>query len=106
MKRRPFHNVAGGEEGQAQWTQVPDRRSDSAPDAGARSRETAEAIREAVMGLSEKLRLVFVLARYRSLPYAQISEILEIPVGTVKSRMSLAEKTLRARLQDRLGGER
>ena len=56
------------------------------------------AIEQAVAGLSDKLRAVFVLARYRGMPYAEISTILEIPVGTVKSRMSLAERQLRTSL--------
>ncbi|MHC4224307.1 MAG: RNA polymerase sigma factor [Planctomycetota bacterium] len=106
MKRRPFHSVAGGEEAQAQWSSLPDGRADSAPDSAARARETEAAIGEAVSGLSEKLRMVFVLGRYRGLPYAEIAEILEIPVGTVKSRMALAEKNLRARLADRVEDDR
>ena len=58
-----------------------------------------QAIEQAVTGLSDKLRVVFVLARYRGLPYAEISQILDIPVGTVKSRMSLAEQQLRRALE-------
>ena len=57
------------------------------------------AIQRAVSALSDKLRVVFVMARYQRLPYREIATILEIPVGTVKSRVALAEKTLRARLE-------
>lgn len=98
MKRRPFHGVVGGDESQSQWANVADRSGDSAPDAVASASETEAAIRAAVDELSDKLRIVFVLARYRKLPYAEIGRILDIPVGTVKSRVSLAENTLRARL--------
>ncbi|MHC4953942.1 MAG: RNA polymerase sigma factor [Planctomycetota bacterium] len=98
QKRRPFHKVTGGEDAQAQWGNVEDGRGDSAPEAVASASETELAIEKAVAGLSDKLRAVFVLARYRSLPYAEIAEILEIPVGTVKSRMSLAEQRLRTAL--------
>ena len=103
MKRRPFHKAVGGEESHAQWSNVTDRSGDVAPDAAADAQETERVIRAAVESLSDKLRLVFVLARYRSLPYAEISSILDIPVGTVKSRMALAEKTLRGRLEEHLG---
>ena len=103
MKRRPFHAVAGGDEGRSQWTHVADRNPGASPEAGLRARETEAAIREALEGLSEKLRVFCVMARYQKLPYAEIAEILGIPVGTVKSRVSLAEKTLRARLEDHLG---
>ena len=105
MKRRPFHTVAGGDEAQSQWANVADTAGDASPTAAATAREMEQAIRSAVEGLSEKLRVVFVMARYQRLPYAQIAAALEIPVGTVKSRVSLAEKTLRARLRDHLGGQ-
>jgi len=100
MKRRPFHSVAGGDDAQAQLSNVKERSTDATPDAVARAAETEEAIRAAVDSLSDKLRVVFVVARYQRLPYAEIAETLSIPVGTVKSRVALAEKTLRARLRD------
>jgi RNA polymerase sigma-70 factor (ECF subfamily) len=62
------------------------------------NRELAGHIARAVEGLSEKLRLVFVLGQLKGLRYADIAEILEIPVGTVKSRMANAEKAIRGRL--------
>ena len=96
--RRPFHKVAGGDDAHAQWNNVADRTEETAPDAVAQAGETEVAIEEAVSALSDKLRSVFVLARYRGLPYAEISGILDIPVGTVKSRMSLAEQRLRTSL--------
>jgi len=98
QKRRPFHAVAGGDDAQAQFANLEQTGSDQAPDAVATASETGKAIEEAVSGLSEKLRVVFVLARYRSLPYAEIAEIVDIPVGTVKSRVSLAEQQLRRSL--------
>jgi RNA polymerase sigma-70 factor (ECF subfamily) len=97
IRRRPFATGAGGDEGQAQLSLVPDP-ADAAPADAARSKEIGEAVGRAVAELSDKLRAAFVLARYQQLPYAEISEILEIPVGTVKSRVALAEKLLRERL--------
>lgn len=44
--------------------------------------------------LPEAQRTVFVLARVEGLEYQEISEILSIPVGTVKSRMWQAVRTL------------
>ena len=52
-------------------------------------------VKTAVSGLSERYRLVFVLSQYQDLKYSEIAEILEIPVGTVKSRMSAAVRMLR-----------
>jgi len=104
-KLRPFHSASGGEDAQARWAHVADERGDADPGAVASGAETRALVERAVAELSEKLRVVFVLARYRGLPYAQIADIVGIPVGTVKSRMALAEKTLRARLEAELGGE-
>ncbi len=56
--------------------------------------EDEEAVRRALSRLSEKLRAVVVLRYYLELSYAEIAQILNIPVGTVKSRLDLALKTL------------
>jgi len=98
MGRRPFATGAGGEDAQAQLSLLPDARGDGSPFDTARAKEVEEAVGRAVAELSEKLRAAFVLARYQHLPYAEIAAILDIPVGTVKSRVALAERLLRARL--------
>ena len=49
----------------------------------------------AVSRLSEPLREVVELGVFQDLPYAEVAEILSIPVGTVKSRMSNALKKLK-----------
>lgn len=61
--------------------------------------EDEEAIRQALSRLSEKLRAVVILRYYSGLSYAEIAQILNIPVGTVKSRLDLALKTLRKELE-------
>ena len=58
-----------------------------------------KAVWQAVRGLSEKLRAVVVLRYYWELSYAEIAQILDIPLGTVKSRLNLALKTLRKDLE-------
>ena len=54
-----------------------------------------EDVRWAVGRLSEPLREVIELGGFQDLPYAEVGEILGIPVGTVKSRMSNALKRLK-----------
>jgi len=98
LSRRPFAVGTGGDEAQSQLSLVADARRDEAPHDAARASEVEEALGRAVAELSEKLRAAFVLARYQRLPYAEIAQILDIPVGTVKSRVALAERQLRARL--------
>lgn len=56
--------------------------------------ETAQALETAVAELSAKHRAVFLMARYDGLSYEEIARTLRIPVGTVKSRMNKAVKTL------------
>lgn len=55
-------------------------------------------LRGALDALNEPHRLVLELAVYQELPYAEISAILAIPVGTVKSRMHNTVRALRERL--------
>jgi RNA polymerase sigma-70 factor (ECF subfamily) len=57
-------------------------------------RQLGETIQEAVNQLPVKLRSVFVLYQYQHLPYEQIASSLDIPIGTVKSRMHSALKQL------------
>ncbi|MEE8105682.1 MAG: sigma-70 family RNA polymerase sigma factor [Planctomycetota bacterium] len=104
LKRRPFNKATGGDHA-AGWGDVADSSRSAQPTDAARAHEVEEAIRAATGELSEKLRLVFVLARHQGLAYAEISRVLDIPVGTVKSRMALAEKNLRRSLRPFLEGD-
>lgn len=55
-------------------------------------------VRDAIDALPDRLRWVVVLSVNEGLGYAEIAEILGIPVGTVKSRMHHAMRGLRERL--------
>ena len=59
-----------------------------------------EDVRWAVSRLSEPLREVVELGVFQDLPYAEVAEILGIPVGTVKSRMSNAIRKLKEVFDD------
>jgi len=63
-----------------------------------------EDARWAVSQLSEPLREVVELGVLQELPYAEVGEILGIPVGTVKSRMSNALKKLKEVFDDEGSG--
>ncbi len=52
--------------------------------------ERRERVRAGVDGLPEHLRSTVILAYYQGLKYREIAEVLEIPVGTVKSRLHMA----------------
>lgn len=68
------------------------------PDEVAELGEQKLRMRAALEQLTEPHRLVFELAIYQELPYAEISRVLGIPVGTVKSRMHNSVKALRTLL--------
>jgi RNA polymerase sigma-70 factor (ECF subfamily) len=59
-------------------------------------------IRQAIQSLPESQKLVFVMAHFEDMKYAEIAEVLNIPVGTVKSRMSAAVRSLQARLKEEM----
>jgi RNA polymerase sigma-70 factor (ECF subfamily) len=60
-----------------------------------------EDVRWALSQLSEMHREIVELGVFQDLPYAEISGILSIPVGTVKSRMSNALKNLKEVFDER-----
>lgn len=62
--------------------------------------EQAELLEKAVAALPEKLRAVFLMARYEDMRYDEIAKALRIPTGTVKSRMNKAVTRLRETLRE------
>lgn len=63
-------------------------------------------IQAAISNLPDKQRAVILLAYYDDLPMDDIAQILSIPVGTVKSRLHNAMKTLKLELKEAFGHER
>jgi RNA polymerase sigma-70 factor (ECF subfamily) len=65
------------------------------PELAACDVEQTERLKAALATLGEHHRLVFDLAAFQGLPYERIAKVLGIPVGTVKSRMHSAVRSLR-----------
>lgn len=61
-----------------------------APDAAMDAQERDVLVQRALDGLSLPLREILLLAYFQRLSYVQIAEDLEIPLGTVKSRLHAA----------------
>ena len=72
------------------------------PDINAADLEEGELVRQAVMRLPEIYRAVIVLRHYEDMKLAQIAELLEIPEGTVNSRMAEALTKLSRMLEPKL----
>ena len=65
--------------------------------------ERSVAVRRAVGSLPPDLRQVVVMKEFEELTFQQISEVLELPLSTVKSRLYTALRQLQMRLQ-KFGG--
>jgi RNA polymerase sigma-70 factor (ECF subfamily) len=61
-----------------------------APDESLADRERGELVRGALMRLPEPYRTVLVLRHFENLKFREIADVLEVPEGTVKSRMAEA----------------
>lgn len=61
--------------------------------------EQRQAVRAVIADMPDSARMVLTLGYFQQLPYAEIAEILGIPVGTVKSRLHTAVR-LFAKLWD------
>lgn len=78
------------------------RDSEPGPEALVASAERTEMVQEAVLTLPDASRAVLVLREFEGLSYQEISESLEIPVGTVMSRLNYARKLLKEKLEVKL----
>jgi RNA polymerase sigma-70 factor, ECF subfamily len=65
------------------------------PEAALIARERADRVQSAIRSLPEAARAVLVLREYSGLSYQEISEVLDIPTGTVMSRLNYAREKLR-----------
>lgn len=69
------------------------------PENAAMNAQMRERIEAALDELSEAQREVFLLYQYTKLSYDEIAEVLDVPLGTVKSRMNTALARLRELLE-------
>jgi RNA polymerase sigma-70 factor (ECF subfamily) len=69
------------------------------PDAAVERRRLAAALAAGVAQLPDPQRAVLVLREYHDLDYTEIADVLELDLGTVKSRLARARLALRAYLE-------
>lgn len=63
-----------------------------------------EQLRVAIAELKPIYRDVVVLCALERKSYEQVAEILDLPVGTVRSRLNMARNKLREKLFQTMGG--
>lgn len=64
------------------------------------ARARVRAVRQALAQLPEASRAALILREYEGLTYAEIAQALDIPIGTVMSRLSYARNRLRELLTE------
>jgi RNA polymerase sigma-70 factor, ECF subfamily len=88
VKRRPetaLEMLVDGEE--VSWADR-EMANEAAPDSALEQEEQAALVRGALQQLPDHYRAVVALRHYENLKFREIAEALEIPEGTVKSRMA------------------
>jgi RNA polymerase sigma-70 factor (ECF subfamily) len=70
------------------------------PQRSAEQCEASDAVQSALLGLSSDHRQVVILHELQELTYGEIADALDIPVGTVKSRLFNALRKLKELLSD------
>ncbi len=76
---------------------------EEAPDDRLVAKELAGELEEAIAGLREDYRTAILLRHVEGRPYEEISEIMGIPLGTVKTYIFRARRELRAVLSQSYG---
>ncbi len=84
------------ENNEAKAVSVSDR-----PDIAYQRSETQQRVWEAIEELPEKFREIIVLCHFEEMSYQQITEVLDIPRGSVMSRLYYARRKLREILDKR-----
>jgi RNA polymerase sigma-70 factor (ECF subfamily) len=76
-----------------------DENSASSPQYRLDVEERVQLVRQALRELAEEFRQPLVLKEIDGLPYEEIATILDIPIGTVRSRIFRARQEMTARLE-------
>jgi RNA polymerase sigma-70 factor (ECF subfamily) len=112
MKRDPLvleSSLHSGEEGEETSRAETELSNGETPEALLASKEIAAAVNAAVEALSEDLRQAITLREIEGLSYEEIADLMNCPIGTVRSRIFRAREAIALRLRpllDTKPGER
>jgi len=95
----PIEKPLSGDDDDDYFIQIEDQKADV--ENIAVSNQTVIAVREAISQLSEDLKKVIILFDIEQFSLIEVSKILNIPVGTVKSRLFRAREKLAILLKDK-----
>lgn len=97
-RREGRHTILRGEDAENEIQRLPSTRGDSFVEAS--RRELSKRISDALRELTPEHRAVILLREVEGLSYDEISEVLQVPRGTVMSRLHYARGHLRGILKD------
>ncbi len=104
QKLRRHASLEGGSENAAVGPVDPRSMRELLPSRRVERSEMRLVLGRAMMSLDPQMRSVLVLRDMQDLEYQSIAQALEIPIGTVKSRLFRARLALRTALEVELGG--
>ncbi len=97
-RREGRHVVLHGEDAESEINRIPSLQGDSFKEVS--RAELSGRLKQALGELTSEHRAVILLREVEGLSYDEISDILQVPRGTVMSRLHYARTHLRAILQD------
>jgi RNA polymerase sigma-70 factor, ECF subfamily len=100
-KKKPDYYLdaeVSGTDGLTLYSQIPS--TDRLPDTEVENMDLQDAIQKAISALPEKYRSVIVLKYVEELSLNEISEIMDLPLGTVKTRIHRGREALRKQLRN------
>jgi len=69
------------------------------PETALMTKEIAQTVNDTVASLPEELRTAITLREMEGLSYEEIAEVMQCPIGTVRSRIFRARETIAAKLK-------
>lgn len=97
-KTLPLAALFGGSEDEESAKNAEPAAPDAPLDAGLGTAEVGEAVQAALLALDTESRAVVVLREIEGMAYDEIAKTLDLPEGTVKSRLFRARAVLKGRL--------
>jgi len=94
--------IAGGEDDRASYADLLEADIPS-PAESLMNIETRRAVQKIVNEMPENLRIVLLLCYFHEFPYKEIAEMLDSPLGTIKSRLHAAVKHFAAKWRGMAG---
>ena len=105
LKRDPTvseNNFRSDDDGDETYGSGNEPRTDETPESALAAKEIAAAVNVALEALAPDLRQALILRELEGLSYEEISEVMNSPIGTVRSRIFRAREAISAKVKPML----